>query len=119
MDPQEAADDTAAPFKEIADNMGDAPVAPAHGIAAIALSMAMKYHDFSTVKDGALYQQYKLEGKNMTPIHLDMVFDTAIQIERHLLASSERIAKIVVDAIESKIGDDEPAADATRDDPSA
>lgn len=36
----------------------DAPVAPGVAIASIALNMAMKYHDISTVKDGAMYQQY-------------------------------------------------------------
>lgn len=80
----------------------DTPIATSHGIAAIALNMAMKYHDFSTVKDGALYQQYKLEGKNMREIHIDMVFETAILIEIHLLGSSQRIAKLVVDAIASE-----------------
>ena len=74
-------------------------VAPATGIAALALNMAMKYHDIQMVKDGTLYQQYKLEGKNMPPLHLDEVFETAILIEMHLLGASERIAKIVVDAI--------------------
>lgn len=118
-DPQQVADEMAAPFKEIADKMGDAPVAPAQGIAAIALSMSMKYHDISTVKDGALYQQYKLEGKNLIPIHLDMVFETAIQIERHLLGASERIAKLVVDAIEFQLEYDKPASDAASDDPEA
>ena len=95
----------AQPFKEIGDALPNTPVAPAHGIAAIALSMAMKYHDIATVKDGALYQQYKLEGKNMRELHLDMVFETAIAIEKHLLASSERIAKIVVNALEIKVED--------------
>ena len=99
--------EVAAPFQEIADKMGNQPVAPAHGIAAIALSMAMKFHDITTVQDGTLYQQYKLEGKNMMPLHLDMVFETAIQIERHLLGASERIAKIVVDALKSGIEADE------------
>lgn len=77
----------------------DAPVAPGHVIGAIALNMAMKYHDISTVKDGTLYQQYKLEGKNMRELHIDIVFETAIMIERHLLGASDRIAKLVFDAI--------------------
>jgi hypothetical protein len=81
------------------ENIGPTPVAPAHAIAAIALNMAIKFHDINTVQDGTLYQQYKLEGRNMSGLHLDMVFETAIRIERHLLASSERIAKIVFDAI--------------------
>lgn len=77
----------------------NAPVAPAHGIAGLALSMAMKYHDINMVKDGQLYQQYKLEGRNMRELHLDVVFETAIRIEMHLLGASDRIAKLVVDAI--------------------
>jgi hypothetical protein len=93
-------------FQEIAKTMGDAPVAPAHGIAAMALSMAMKYHDISTIKDGAMYQAYKMEGRNMTTIHLDHVLETAERLEMWLLGASERIAKIVVEAIEFKIEDD-------------
>jgi hypothetical protein len=82
------------------------PVAPAHGIAAIALSMALKYHDIATVQDGVLYQQYKMEGRNMRDLHIDMVFETAIKIEIHLMGASDRIAKLIVDAIEFKIEDD-------------
>ena len=78
----------------------DAPLAPAHGIAAIALNMAMKYHDIQMVKEGALYQQYKLEGKNLRPLHLDEVFETATKIEMFLLGSSNRIAKMIVEALE-------------------
>jgi hypothetical protein len=95
----------------------DAPVAPAHGIAAIALNMAMKWHDMSIVKDGQLYQQYKLEGRNIQNIDLADVFETAMKMERYLLGSSERIAKIVVDAIE--IGLDESEAEHSPDDVSS
>ena len=93
----------------------DAKVAPAQGIAAIALSLAVRYHDIATVKDGALYQQYKLEGKNLLPLHLDMVFETAIKMEAHLLGASDRIAKLVVDAItmiEDKDEAEGPGSDA-------
>lgn len=83
-------------------------VAPAHGIAAIALNMALKYHDINMVKDGALYQQYKLEGKNFREFHLDEVFETAIKMEAFLLGASERIAKLVVDAISIHVEDDPP-----------
>jgi hypothetical protein len=96
---------TEGPMKGL-EPIGNTPVAPAVGIAAIALNMAIKYHDIGTVKDGALYQQYKLEGKNLTPLHLDMVFETAITIEAYLLGASERIAKIVVDAIAEDGTDD-------------
>ncbi len=92
-------------LKSLAEAMPDATVAPVHGVAAIAPTMAMKFHDINTVQDGTPYQQYKLEGKNLTPLHLDMVFDTAIRIERHLLASSDRIAGLLVDALEASVAE--------------
>lgn len=85
----------------------DTAVAPAHGIAALALNFALKYHDINTVQDGTLYQQYKLEGRNMQPLHLDYVFETALRIEAHLLGASDRIAKLIVDALEVKL-EEEP-----------
>ena len=95
-----------ADFKGL-EPLKDAPIAPAHGIAALALNMAMKWHDMSLVKDGVLYQQYKMEGKNIQTIGLDDVFETAMKMEAYLLGSSARIAKIVVDAIDFKV-EDEP-----------
>jgi hypothetical protein len=89
----------------------DLPVAPAHGIAALALNMSLKYHDINMVKDGALYQQYKLEGKNFRPFTVDEVFETAMRMEAWLLGASDRIAKIVIDCVKDAIiepdGDDE------------
>lgn len=94
----------------------DAPVAAPMAVAMIALNMALKYHDINTVQDGALYQQYKLEGKNMTGLHLDHVFETARRIERHLLISSREISEImvtgVIDALQAAVGEDR-AADAS------
>ncbi len=69
------------------------------GIAAIALSMSMKYHDINTVQDGVLYQQYKMEGKNLHGLHLDQVLDTASKIEAWLLQAPERIAKLIIDQL--------------------
>jgi hypothetical protein len=92
--------------------MKDAPIAMGPGIASVALSMAMKYHDINMVKDGALYQQYKIEGRNMTGLNLDMVFETAIRIERHLLASSDRIAAMVIDALAPVVSGDEGSDEA-------
>jgi hypothetical protein len=89
------------PLKEV-------KLAPSHGIAALALNFALKYHDINTVQDGTLYQQYKLEGRNMRDLHLDMVFETALKIEVHLLGASERIAKLVVDAIRADVDEEEP-----------
>jgi hypothetical protein len=75
------------------------PVATAHAIAAVALDLALRYHNINTVQDGTLYQQYKLEGRNMRYLDLDGVFETAMKIEVYLLGASDRIAQIVVDAI--------------------
>ena len=107
MDEENITADVAAPLRDLAPHMGDAPIATAPAIAAIALSMAMKYHDINTVQDGALYQQYKLEGRNMRPFHLDMVFETAIRMELHLLGASERIAKAIVEALGGPLSDEE------------
>ena len=92
------AEDQPNALQEVAEHI-DAPVSPGVGIGSIALTLAMKYHDINTIQDGTLYQQYKLEGKNMQALHLDMVFETAMRIEAHLLASSERIAAIVFDTL--------------------
>lgn len=91
----------------------DAPISTAQGIAAVALNFALKYHDINTVQDGALYQQYKLEGRNMRELHLDMVFETAIKMEMHLIGASERIARVVVDAIQAAVDDDKEGGDDT------
>lgn len=97
-------------FKDLVASAPDTKVAPSHGIAAIALSMALKFHDINTVQDGVLYQQYKMEGKNLTPLYLDAVFETAIRIELHLLGASDRIAKVLVEAL-TVVVDDEPDAE--------
>ena len=86
--------------KEMAKELGpaaDAPIGPYIGVASIALNMAMKYHDINTVQDGALYQQYKLEGKNIRPLHIDHVFETAIQIEKHLIGANKRVTGLLID----------------------
>lgn len=85
----------------------DTQVAPAHGIAALALNFALKYHDINTVQDGTLYQQYKLEGRNLEALHLDAVFETAVKIEAHLMGASDRIAALLLDAIEVAVKEDD------------
>lgn len=114
--------------KEIAEQMmngiepiKDTAISPSIGIASIALNMAMKFHDINTVQDGALYNAYKLDGKNFTPLHLDMVFHTAEQIETWLLGASDRIAKSIFDAInadetEEPMATDEDFENGTEDD---
>ena len=88
---------------EVAQHLPDAPIPPMIAVGAVALQMALQYHDINTIHDGALYQQYKIEGKNMTPLMLDLVFDTARRIEEHLMATSNRIAGIVVDTLSEGI----------------
>jgi hypothetical protein len=109
--------DDEAPFAGL-EPLKDTPVAPAHVVASIALHMAMKYHDIQVVKDGALYQQYKLEGKNLQPLQLDTVLETAKILEAHLLGASERIAKMVVEAI-TREDPDEPGDAKPDPDPAA
>ncbi len=102
----EMMDDNEKPFETL-ETIKSTPVAPAHAIATIALTMALKYHDINTVHDGTLYQQYKLEGKNLRELHLDSVFETAILMERHLFGSSDRIAKMLVECIELAVNESE------------
>lgn len=83
----------------VAKHLPDAPIPPMIGIGAVSLQMALQYHDINTVQDGALYQQYKLEGKNFRDLQLDMVFDTATRIERHLMGTSDRIAGLVAETL--------------------
>ena len=104
---------SAQPHQEV----GDAPVSPQVGIAALALNFAVKYADIITVQDGALYQQYKLEGKNMHTLHLDEVFYYATQIERHLLQAPSRLALAVLEAVAEDI--DEALADVSGNAPDA
>jgi len=93
-------------LRELHEHAPDTKIAPAQGIAAIALSMAMKYHGMMMIPDGATYQAYKMEGRNIREIGLTDVFETALKIETYLLGSSERIAKILVEALEVEVEDD-------------
>lgn len=84
----------------------EAPIGPFVGIATLALNMALKFHDTTIIKDGAMYQQYKLEGRNLRTLDLDAVFETAIKMEQHLVNANHRVAQmIVVEALESKLED--------------
>jgi hypothetical protein len=103
-------DPASEPLQELAKTAPDIPVPPAQGIGAIALTLALKYHDIGTVQDGLLYQQMKLEGKNLMPLHLDMVFETAKKMELHLIGTSERIQKLILNTLEVVISEDEADA---------
>jgi hypothetical protein len=104
------------PFADL-EPAGQLPIGMAQGIAAIALNMAMKYYDITIVKDGTMYQQYKLEGRNMRDLHLDAVFETAIKIEKHLIESNGRIDKIIIEAVEAVIDEEGDMAENTEKQP--
>lgn len=78
-------------MKELGEIAPNLPMSAAHGISAMAMTLALKYHDINTIQDGTLYQQYKLEGRNIHGLHLDMVFHTALQIEAHIIGSPNRL----------------------------
>jgi plasmid maintenance system antidote protein VapI len=81
----------------------NAPMSPAVGVAAVALSLAIKQVDSTLVKDGVLYQQYKMEGKNIKAIGLEDVFETAIAFERHLMSAPNRLSDMILDGLASAI----------------
>lgn len=95
------------------EEVKDAPISPATGISALALNFAMKYCDINTVQDGALYQQYKLEGKNMRALHLDMVFEAAKKFEAWILDAPTRLSQIVMDGIAETLLEDLSEGDAS------
>ena len=84
-------------FGDRPEEMNDVRVSPQMGGAALAMNFALKYHDLTTIQEGSLYQQYKLEGRNMRELHLDDVIYTATQIEKHLLFAPNRLALAVLE----------------------
>jgi len=88
------------PIAEVAEHLPDAGINPAHGIAGIALSMALRWHDTGVVKDGAMYQQLRVEGKEIRPMDVHDVLDTAKLFEKHLMDAPNRLSAMVFDVIE-------------------
>lgn len=98
------------PLSELAKDphFADVPMAPAHALATVALNMSLKYHDINTIQDGVMYQQYKMEGRNMQDLHLDVVFDTAKRMEAHIMNAPSRLAAtIMLDVLDSVAETDE------------
>lgn len=77
----------------------DAPVSPALAVGSVALSLALQWFDISVVKDGAMYQQLKLEGKKIEGVDLTNVLEVAKQFELHLMGTSDRLANLVIEAV--------------------
>lgn len=80
--------------------LADTKVSPYIGIAALALNMALKWHDMRLIKDGTLYQQIKLENKPIHEIDMSDILETAHQFEKHLMMSPGRLAKVVLDVVD-------------------
>ena len=99
---------------ESLDAMKDAPIPIDVAIASVALKMAIDYCGATVVSDGTLYQQYKLEGRNLRKLDLEYVFECADQIERRLMRSPERLMAAIAE-VEAKAdgttAEDTPAAD--------
>lgn len=93
-------------LRPLANVSPDTPMSPACAVASMALTMALKYHDMQMIPDGATYQQYKLEGRNMRNIGLTDVFETAVQIEAHLITANDRIGKMIANTIVVQITED-------------
>lgn len=87
------------PFDDVIEHAGDVKIHPSTGMAAIAMNMAMRWHDMCMIKDGALYQQKKVEGANIQVINLNDVLRTAKQIEAWLLTAPNRHAEMLVEGI--------------------
>jgi len=95
----------------------DAAISVPMMVGSIALNMAMKYHGITTISDGALYQQLKLEGKNIQPLHLDLVLSTAERLEMHLMGTQQRLAGMVLDVLMMPADDEDKEAQAGGDAP--
>jgi hypothetical protein len=87
-------------LQTIHEALPEATLPPMVGVGAIALQMAMDYHDTTIIKDGVMYQQMKMEGKNIGVLGLGDVFETAKLIEIHLMGTSDRIAGLVVETLQ-------------------
>lgn len=77
----------------------DAPMTTSMAIAAISLNMAMKYHDFTVVKDGVMYQQLKMEQKEMRTIQFEDVLETADRIRDYLIESESVIRSMMTESV--------------------
>lgn len=95
---EEAPHDAADNLLEIPE-IKDAPMSTATAISSIALNFALKYWDLNMVRDGTLYQAYKLEGRTLEGLSLAQVFDTARQIEEHILGAPGRLSELVVEVV--------------------
>lgn len=90
-------------IEEVSKSLGPVPVSTQVGISAMAMQMALNYHDSNIIKDGTMYQQLKIEGAQITGLNLDLVFETAMRIERHLVGGEVRVNNLLMDLVETII----------------
>lgn len=94
-------------------------MSPATAIAALGLSMSLKFHDINTVQDGTLYQQFKLEGKNLRGLHINDVLDLAKVLEQHILSAPSRMTDRIMESLMDSFADaadDDSTVEGTADD---
>ena len=89
------------------EHLNSEPISQGTAVSALALNFAMKYHDINTVQDGTLYQQYKLEGRNMQTLHLDMIFETARRFEAWIIGSPNRLSAMIIEGVAEVLLDDQ------------
>lgn len=90
------------------------PLSTAHAVSSLALNFALKWHDMRLIKDGAMYQQKKLEGENFQLIDLADVFETAKLIELHILGSPNRLSQALIEGVAEVLLGDDPQTAAER-----
>lgn len=79
--------------------VADVPLSTSTTISALALNFAMKYHESTIIKDGTLYQQFKMEGRNIEVLAFEDVFVTAAKVEAWLLNGPNRHAALLREGI--------------------
>lgn len=86
------------PIDDLPVEVSSAPLGLTHeeGIRATALAMAVRYHGDTIVKDGQMYQQFKLEGKNMQPTAPLLILQIAMDFERYLRGDYAALADQIV-----------------------
>jgi len=72
------------------------PISRDDGIRMMALSMAIKHIESTMLRDGALYQQLKLDGREIGVLRANAVLEKAIDFERYLRGDYADMAAQIV-----------------------
>lgn len=83
---------------------------PDQKLRSMALMLSISFHKDTVIKDAGMYQQYKMEGRNMSPLDDETVIKTALRYETFIRCgeSPERMALItqVADELDDFIADE-------------